>query len=71
MIDAYRKLKREKTSTDGFMMLLSGYAASVFRAFESCLRFVVGLEDDDIRLVLKKSNSKFVTYEIPVGNYSI
>ena len=40
--------------TDGYIILLLGYARSAFRGFESCLRIVVGLEEDDIRLISKE-----------------
>ena len=52
-------------------MLEADYASSAFRDFESSLRIIVGLDEDDIQLILKQYNSKFTTYEIPVGNYSI
>ena len=41
-----------------------GYARSLFRDFESYLRIVVGLDEDDIRLTLKQYNANFVTYEL-------
>ena len=39
--------------------------------FESYLRVVIGLDEDDIQLKVKQHNSNFVTYEIPPGVYSI
>ena len=36
-----------------------GYARSPFRAFESYVRIVVGLVEDDIQLRLKQYNSNF------------
>ena len=48
-----------------------GYARSQFRDFESYLRIIVGLEEDDIQLILKQYNEKFVTYELDAGNYTI
>ena len=48
-----------------------GYARSPFRDFESYLRIIVGLEEDNIRLILKQYNEKFVTYELDPGNYTI
>ena len=48
-----------------------GYGASPFRDFESYLRIVVGIEEDDIRLILKQYNTNFVTYELDPGNYTI
>ena len=48
-----------------------GYARSPFRDFESYLRIVVGLEEDNIRLILKQYNEKFIIYELDPGNYTI
>ena len=38
----------------GHMNILSGYPRSVFQDFESYLRTVIDLVEDDIRLVLEK-----------------
>ena len=46
-----------------------GYARYHFRDLN--LRFVVGLDEDDIRLVLKQYNIYFVTYKLDPGNYTI
>ena len=48
-----------------------GFARSAFRDFETYLRFVVGLNDDDIQLISEQYNSSFFTYEIPPGIYTI
>ena len=48
-----------------------GYAISPFRDFESYLRIVVGLEEDNIQLILKQYNEKFITYELDPGNHTI
>ena len=48
-----------------------GCARSPFRDFESYLRVVVGLDQDDVRLVWKRYDSNFVSYEIPTGFYTI
>ena len=48
-----------------------GYARSPFRDFVSYLRIFVGLEEDNIRLILKQYNEKFFTYELDPGNYTI
>ena len=48
-------------------MLTTGYAQSLFKDFESYLRFVVGLDETDIQLVLKQYKSNFVTHEIYPG----
>ena len=67
----YWDLKSDKTSHDGYIILLLGYARSAFRDFESYLRIAIGLEEDNIHLILKQYNEKFVTYELEPGNYSI
>ena len=71
IFDTYQKLRSDKSSQDGYILLLMGYARSPFRDFESYLRIVIGLEEDNIRLILKQYNEKFVTYEIDPGNYTI
>ena len=48
-----------------------GYARSLFRDFDSYIRIVIGLDENDIQLILKQYNEKFVTYEIEPGNYTI
>ena len=47
-----------------------GYGRSPIRDFESYLTIVVGLDEDDIRLILKQYYSFFITYEIPPGIYT-
>ena len=69
--ETYRKLRSDKSSHDGYIILLMGYAISLFRDFESYLRIVVGLEEDNIRLILKQYNEKFITYELDPGNYTV
>ena len=70
IIKTFQELKLEKTSTDGYYILLMNYFGSPFRDFESYLRLVVGLDEDDIQLILKQYNSNFVTYEITPGIYT-
>ena len=53
------------------MILLLGYSRSLFRHFESFLIVVVGLDEEDIRLILKQKNSHFITYELTPGIYTI
>ena len=53
------------------MILLLGYSASPFRDFESYLRLVIGLDEEDIQLILKESNSHFITFELTPGIYTI
>ena len=69
--DTYWKLRSDKRSHDGYIILLTGYAKSPYIDFESYLRIVIGLEEDNIQLILKQYNEKFVTYEIEPGNYNI
>ena len=71
IIKTYWDLRSEKSSTDGFNILLMDYARFFFRDFESCLRIVVSLDEDDIQLILKQYNAHFVTYEIDPSNYTI
>ena len=70
-IDEYIKLSRERMNTDGYMLLLLDYGRSLFRDFESYLRIVVGLDEEDIQLILKEYNSHFITYELTPGIYTI
>ena len=70
-IQAYKKLRSAKSSIDGCLILIMGYAPSPFRGFESYPRSVVGSDEDDIQLILKQYISNFVTYEIPPSIYSI
>ena len=70
IIKTYWELRLEKSSTDGYIILLIGYPRSSFREFESFLGIVVGLEEDDIRLILKQYNAHFVTFELHPGNYT-
>ena len=42
-----------------------------YREFESYLRIVVGLDEDDIQLILKKYNANFVTNELDPTKYTL
>ena len=64
-------MRLEKSSLDGYIILLMGYARSPFRGFESYLRSVVGLDEDDFQLISKQKNANFVSYEIVPGIYTI
>ena len=48
-----------------------GYARSLFRDLESYLRNVIGLDEDNIRLILKQYNEKITTHELSPDIYSI
>ena len=67
IINEFIKLSGGKRHSDGYFMLLMGYDASPFRDFESYLRIVVGLDEEDIQLILKQYNSQFITYELTPG----
>ena len=69
-IEAYKKIRSEKPSTDGFIKLLMSYDTSPFRDFDSYLINVVGLNEDNLQLVLKQNNPNFVTYQISPGIYT-
>ena len=67
-----KKIRSQNSVTDGYVvMFLMGFARSPFRDSESRLRFVVGLDEDDIQLILKQYNSFLITYEILSGIYKI
>ena len=53
----------------GYMIILAGYHSSVFQDFQSYFRTEYGLVEDDIRLVLDKEISSFITYELQPGIY--
>ena len=69
--DEYHKLSHEKKNTDGYTILLLNYSRSQFRDFESYLRIRVGLDEEDIQLILKEYNSHFITYQLSPGIYTI
>ena len=71
IIDEFIKLSTEKRNKDGYMILLYGYTRSRFPDFESYLRIVIGLYEEDIQIILKEYNSHFITYELNPGIYSI
>ena len=50
-------------------MLVLGYARSSFRDSESHLTSVVGLDEDDVQLMLNQKNLNFITNEISSGMY--
>ena len=71
IIDTYQKLRFDKLGHDGYRVLLMNYYGSPFRDFESYLRIVIGLKEDNIRLILKQYNKKLITYELDPGKYTI
>ena len=71
IIDEYHELSQEKKNSDGYTIFLLNYSRSQFRDFESYLRIRVGLDEEDIQLILKEYNSHFVTYQLSPGIYTI
>ena len=71
IIDEYHKVSHEKKNSDGYTILLLNYSRSQFRDFESYLRIRVGLDEEDIQLILKEDNSQFITYQLSPGIYTI
>ena len=47
-----------------------GYARSPFQDCECYLGIVVGLDEENVQLILKQYIPSFLTYEIPAGIYS-
>ena len=70
IINAYRELSIEESQTGGYYFLVLNCTQSSFRDFESYLRILTGLNEDDIQLILKQYISKFITYEISPGFYT-
>ena len=64
IIKENREQVTERREDDGYMNISSGYPRSVFQDFESYHRTEIDLVEDDIRLVLDKSNSSFIFYEL-------
>ena len=60
-----------KKNSDGYTTFLLGYSRSPFRDFESYLRIELGLDEEDIQLILKQYNSHFITYELTPGAYTL
>ena len=54
VIERYRKLSTEKSQTDGQYNLILNYMHSSFRDFESYLRTLSSLDENDIQLFLKQ-----------------
>ena len=67
IIDDFYKLPNEKKNSDGYLILLLGYAKSPFRDFETYLRIFVGLSEEDIQLILNQNNLHFITFELAPG----
>ena len=50
--------------------MLKKYLQTPFRDFESFLRILTGLNEDDIQLIFKQYTSKFSTYKKSAGAYT-
>ena len=70
IIENHRKPSREKSQTDGYSLLLRDYHQSPIRDFENYRRILTGLKEDEIQLILKQYNSKFITYKVFRGAYT-
>ena len=71
IIDEFYKISNKKKNSDGYMILVLGYARLPFRDFESFLRIVVALDEENLHLNLKQYKSQFITFEISPGIYTI
>ena len=71
IIQAYKKLRSQKSCTDGYIMLLLGYTRSKFPDFESYHRIVAGLDEDDFQFILKQCISFLITYELSPRIFTI
>ena len=70
IIEEYRNQVTKRMKDDKYMLILAGYIRSIFQNFETYLRTIVDLVEDDIRLVLDEYDSSFITYEIEPGIYT-
>ena len=70
VIDEYREEVIKRMENGRYMNILAGYTGSVFQDFDSYLRPEVDLVEDDIRLVLDKYKSSFITFELEPGSYT-
>ena len=70
IIETFRKISTEKSKTDGFSFFLNDYVHLPYRDYESYLRILSGLNEEDIQLILKQYNSKIVTSKVPPGSFT-
>ena len=70
IIEEYKKQLTKRMEDGGYMNILAGYISSVFQDFESFFRTEVDLVEGDIKLVLDKYNTSFITYELEPGIYT-
>ena len=60
----------EESPTVGCYLLFMGFIKSPFQVFESYLRILTDLDEEDIQLILIQFNSKFITYKVSPGIYT-
>ena len=70
IIKEYKEQVTKRMNDEQYMNILAIYTRSVFQDFESFLRTQIDLVEDDIKLVLDKYNSSFITYELEPSIYS-
>ena len=70
IIEEYKEQATKRMNDEQYMNILAIFASSVFQDFESFLRSQIDLVENDIKLVLDKYNSNFITYELEPGIYS-
>ena len=68
IINEFIEQVTERMEDGIYMNILAGYTGPVFQDYESYLRTEIDFVEDDLRLVLDKFNSKFITYELETGN---
>ena len=66
-VKEYRKEVSKRMEDGRFMNNLAGYTSSMFQEFECYIRTEVDLVEGDIRLVVEKYNSSFITSELLSG----
>ena len=70
IIEEYRIKVSKRMKIDEYMDIFAGYTRSIFQDFECYLRTEFVLIEDDIRLVLDKYNTSFITYDKQPGIYT-
>ena len=70
IIEEYKEQVSKRMKDEQYMKILAIYTSSVFQDFESFLRTQIDLIEDDVKLVLDKYISSFITYELEPGIYS-
>ena len=69
-IEEYKEQVTKRMNDEQYMIILANYTSSVFQDFEIFLRTQIDLIENDIKLVLDKYNSSFITYEVDSGIYT-